>query len=64
MFKVTAVSKVLIGPRDQVIKSGSRHFDHDVKVRMVATFLIGPFFGRRVLGLVHAFYPQFLTTSG
>ena len=42
MFKVTAVSKALIGPCDQIIRSGSRHFGHYVKVRMIATFLIGP----------------------
>jgi hypothetical protein len=42
MFKVTAVSKALIGPCDQIIRSGSRHFGHYVKVRMIATFPIGP----------------------
>ena len=43
MFKVTAVSKALTGPRDQIIRSGNRHFGHYVKGRMIATFLIGPF---------------------
>ena len=42
MVKVTAVSKALIGPRDQIMRSGSRHFGHFVKVRMIPTFLIGP----------------------
>ena len=41
LIKVTAVSKVLIGPCDQIIGSGSRHFGHYVKVRMTAIFLIG-----------------------
>ena len=43
MFKVTAVSKALTGPPDQIIRSGNRHFGHYVKGRMIATFLIGPF---------------------
>ena len=30
------------GPRDQIIRSGSRHFGHYVKDRMIANFLIGP----------------------
>ena len=42
MFKVTAISKALTGPRDQIIRSGSRHFGHYDKGRMIATFLIGP----------------------
>ena len=42
MIKVTVVSKALIGPRDQIIRSGSRQFGNYVKVRMIATFLIGP----------------------
>ena len=42
MFKVTTVSKALIGSCDQILRSGSRHFGHYVKVRMIATFLIGP----------------------
>ena len=42
MLKVTAVSKALIGSRDPIIRSGSRHFSHYVKGRMIATFLIGP----------------------
>jgi len=42
MLKVTAVWKALIGPCDQIIRPGSRHFGHYVKVRMFATFLIVP----------------------
>ena len=42
MVKVTAVSNALIGPCDQIIRSGSRNFGYDVKIRMFATFLIGP----------------------
>ena len=42
MIKVTAVSKALIGPCDQIMRTGSRHFCYYVKVRMIATFLIGP----------------------
>ena len=42
MFKVTVVSKAVIGPCDQIMRSGSRHFGRYVKVRMLATFLIGP----------------------
>ena len=42
MIKVTAVSKALIGPCDQIVRSGSCHFGHYVKDRMIATFLIGP----------------------
>ena len=42
MIKVTAVSKALTGPCDQIIRSRSRHFGHYVKVKMLATFLIGP----------------------
>ena len=38
----TAVSKALIGPRDQIMRSGSRHFGTYVTVRMIVTFLIDP----------------------
>ena len=40
MIKVTAVSKALIGPRDQIIRSGSRHFGHYVNVRMRLFLLV------------------------
>ena len=42
MVNVTTVSKALIGPCDQILRSGSRHFGHYVKVRMIVTFLIAP----------------------
>ena len=63
MLKVTAVSKALIGPCDQIITSESRHFGHYVKVRMIVTFLIGPSMVD-VLQLTRAFYSEPLTTSG
>ena len=60
MIKVTAVSKALIGPRDQIIRSGSRHFGHYVKVRMIATFLIGP----SMVEVCCDWFVRSLTTSG
>ena len=64
MIKVTAVSMALIGPCDQIIRSGSCHFGNYAKVRMIVTFSDRSFYDRRVLRLVRAFYPKSLTTSG
>ena len=60
MIKVTAVSKALIGPRDQIIKSGSRHFANYVKVRIIATFLTGPL----TVEVCCDWFVRSLTTSG
>ena len=60
MFKITVASKALIGPRDQIIRYGSRHFGHYLKGRMIATFLIGPF----TVEVCCDWFVRSLTTSG
>ena len=64
MIKVTAVSKALIDPCDQIIRSGSRHFCHYVKVRMITTFLIGPSMVDVCCDWFVRFTQQPLTTPG